>query len=190
MSQEQPLYSDSYKKILDLAARYAAGASDHVIRVKHLLAAFLDTDADTFREILGVERLIRPENLSFEAIDVDSDGVIYHSSQVSRILSLHGGRMGEMMDAFGSARKLGIPQLAAAMLIKPCGPVLDLLQLNAIMSSGTAYSDAVMKRAPTVIDAEFKKFCFADECMGQPCKKIGSCFRGCTKNAGATSIWV
>ena len=66
MSQEQPLYSEAYSQTLALATRYASGADDNVLRLKHLLAAFLDTDGNVFREILGVKHLIRPENLSFE----------------------------------------------------------------------------------------------------------------------------
>ena len=65
MNKDKPLYSSAYAKVLDLATRYASGASDRVIRLKHLLAAFLDTNGDFFRNILGVERLVRPENLSF-----------------------------------------------------------------------------------------------------------------------------
>ena len=58
MSQKQPLYSETYSKVLALATRYASGASDGVLRLKHLLAAFLDTDDKVFREILGVKRLV------------------------------------------------------------------------------------------------------------------------------------
>ncbi|MBQ3288715.1 MAG: AAA family ATPase [Kiritimatiellae bacterium] len=157
MSQEQPLYSAAYAKVIDLATRYATGTSDRVIRLKHLLAAFLDTDADIFREILGVKRLVRPENLSFAPGDQDGD--TYLSSQVNRILSLHGGRMDEVTDSLGPVAELGLPHLAAAMLIKPRGPVLELLQLNAIVPSNAAYVDAVMGRAQEVADEEFQKAC-------------------------------
>ena len=157
MSQNQPLYSDAYKKVIDLAKRYASGTSDRVIRLKHLLAAFLDTDGDIFREILGVKHLVRPANLSFKQKDQDGETVI--SSQVNRILSLHGGRMDVVADDLGPVVELGLPHLAAAMLIKPRGPVLELLQLNAIMPDSAAYIDSVMARAQGVADAEFKKSC-------------------------------
>ena len=142
MSQNQTLYSDAYAKVLDLAMRYAAGAKDRVIRLKHLLAAFLDTDGKVFREILGRGRLARPEYLSFKPSEPAEE--MYVSSQVDRILSLYGGRMDEVVDTLGPVLEIGLPHLAAALLVKPCGPVLDLLQLNAIKPDGSAYVDAVI----------------------------------------------
>ena len=157
MSQEQPLYSEAYSKVINLATCYASGTSDHVVRLKHLLAAFLDKAGNVFREILGVKHLVRPVNLSFKS--KEQDGESYLSSQVNRILSMHGGRMDEVADSLGPVAEIGLPHLAAAMLIKPCGPVLDLLQLNAIVSNNAAFMDAVMARAQKVVDAEFKKSC-------------------------------
>jgi len=157
MSQNQTLHSDAYVKVLDLAMRYAAGAKDHVIRLKHLLAAFLDTDGKVFREILGRGRLARPEYLSFKPSE--PAGEMYVSSQVDRILSLYGGRMDEVVDTLGPVLEIGLPHLAAALLVKPCGPVLDLLQLNAIKPDGSAYVDAVIARAQKMSDKEFKRSC-------------------------------
>ena len=157
MSEEQPLYSESYSKILALAAHYASGTDDKVLRLKHLLAAFLDTDSDILREILGIKCLIRPENLSFESNDQAEEVLL--SSQVNRILSLHGGRMDEVTDSIGPVIELGPPHLAAAMLIKPRGPVLELLQLNAIVPNNAAFVEDVMARAQEVADIDFKNAC-------------------------------
>ena len=157
MSQEQPLYSEAYSKTLALATRYASGTDDNVLRLKHLLAAFLDTDGDLMREILGVKRLIRPENLSFES--KEKTGEVLLSSQVNRILSLHGGRMDEVADIIGPVVELGLPHLAAAMLIKPRGPVLELLQLNAIFPANDAFIEDVIARAQESADIEFRKSC-------------------------------
>ena len=157
MCQDQPLYSEAYSKTIALAARYASGTDDNVLRLKHLLAAVLDTNGNVFREILGVKRLIRPENLSFEARD--QTGEVLLSSQVNRILSLHGGRMDEVADAIGPVVELGLPHLAASMLIKPRGPVLELLQLNAILPDNAAFVEDVMARAQEIADMEFRKSC-------------------------------
>ena len=157
MCEVQPLYSEKYSRTLALATRYAAGTDDNVLRLKHLLAAFLDTDADIFREILGIKRLMRPENLSFEPNEQDSE--IFLSSQVNRILSLHGGRMDDVSDALGPVIELGLPHLAAAMLIKPRGPVLELLQLNAIVPDNASYVDGVLARAQEFADTELQKSC-------------------------------
>ncbi len=157
MNKDKPLYSSAYAKVLDLATRYASGANDHVIRLKHLLAAFLDTNGDFFRNILGVERLVRPENLSFSPSQPAEETFI--SSQVNRILSMHGGRMNEVANALGPVAELGLPHLAAAMLTKPRGPVLELLELNAIVTEDAAFTDAVMARAQEAVDMEFKKTC-------------------------------
>ena len=157
MSQEQPLYSEAYTKVIDLAKRYASGTSDRVIRLKHLLAAFLDTAGDVLREILGVKRLVRPENLLFES--KDQTGEVLLSSQVIHILSLHGGRMDEVTDTIGPVVELGLPHLAAAMLIKPRGPMLELLQLNAIEPNNAAFVEDVMARAQEAADIEFRKSC-------------------------------
>ena len=157
MCEVQPLYSEAYSRILALATRYASGAADNILRLKHLLAAFLDTDSNVLREILGVKRLIRPENLSFES--KDQTGEVLLSSQVNRILSLHGGRMDEVTDALGPVIELGLPHLAAAMLIKPRGPVLELLQLNAIVPDNAAFVEDVMARAQEVADIDFKNAC-------------------------------
>ena len=138
MSQEHTPYSDAYTGVLSLATRYASGTDDNVLRLKHLLAAFLDTDGDLMRDILGVRRLIRPKNLSFES--KDQTGEVLLSSQVNRILSLHGGRMDEVADSIGRVAELGLPHLAAAMLIKPRGPVLELLQLNAIYPDNAEFA--------------------------------------------------
>lgn len=157
MSQEQPLYSKAYLQTLALATRYASGTNDNVLRLKHLLAAFLDTAGDMMREILGVKRLIRPENLSFES--KEKPGEVLLSSQVNRILSLHGGRMDEVADIIGPVVELGLPHLAAAMLIKPRGPVLELLQLNAIFPANDAFIEDVIARAQESADIEFRKSC-------------------------------
>jgi len=157
MSNEHPTYSEAYSQILARATRYASGTDDKVLRLKHLLGAFLDTNGDIMREILGVERLIRPENLSFESND--QTGEVLLSSQVNRILSLHGGRMDEVTDAIGPVIELGLPHLAAAMLSKPRGPVLELLQLNGIDPNNAAFVEDVMARAQEVADIEFRKSC-------------------------------
>ena len=157
MCEVQPLYSEAYSEILALATRYASGTDDKVLRLKHLLAAFLDMDGNVLRDILGVKRLIRPENLSFES--KDRTGEVLLSSQVNRILSLHGGRMEEVTNAIGPVVELGLPHLAAAMLIKPRGPVLELLQLNAIVPDNAAFVEDVMTRAQEVADIEFRKSC-------------------------------
>ena len=157
MNQVQPLYSDAYRKVIALAARYASGTDDNVLRLKHLLAAFLDTNGDVMRDILGVNSLIRPENLSFKSND--QAGEVLLSSQVNRILSLHGGRMDAVADSIGPVVELGLPHLAAAMLVKPRGPVLELLQLNAINPSNAAFVEDVMGRAQEAADIEFRKSC-------------------------------
>lgn len=157
MSQEQPLYSEAYSRTLALATRYASGTDDNVLRLKHLLAAFLDTDGDIMRDILGVKNIIRPENLSFKA--KEQPGEVLLSSQVNRILSLHGGRMDEVADAIGPVVELGLPHLAAAMLIKPRGPVLELLQLNAVYPESEAFIEDVVARAQEATDIEFRKSC-------------------------------
>ena len=157
MCEVQPLYSNAYSQTLALATRYASGTDDNVLRLKHLLAAFLDTGSDVLLDILGVKRFIRPENLSFEA--KDHTGEVLLSSQVNRILSLHGGRMEEVTDTIGPVIELGLPHLAAAMLIKPRGPVLELLQLNAIVPNNAAFVEDVMAHAQEVADIEFRKAC-------------------------------
>lgn len=157
MSQQQPFYSEAYTNVINLATRYAAETGDKTLLLKHLLAAFLDTDEETFRKILGVNHLIRPENLSFQA--GDTTGEVRLSSQVNRILSLHGGRMDEIGDCLGPLIELGLPHLAAAMLINPRGPVLELLQLNAIMPKYSDYDDSVISRAQEIADADFQKAC-------------------------------
>lgn len=157
MSQQQPFYSEAYTNVINLATRYAAETGDKTLLLKHLLAAFLDTDEETFRKILGVNHLIRPENLSFQA--GDKTGEVRLSSQVNRILSLHGGRMDEVGDCLGPLIELGLPHLAAAMLINPRGPVLELLQLNAIMPKYSDYDDSVISRAQEIADADFQKAC-------------------------------
>ena len=157
MCETQPLYSDSYSNTLALATRYASGTDDNVLLLKHLLAAFLDTDGNILREILGIKRLIRPENLSFEPKDQTREVLL--SSQVNRILSLHGGRMDEVTDAIGPVIELGLPHLAAAMLIKPRGPVIELLQLNGIVPNNAAFVEDVMARVQEAADTEFRKSC-------------------------------
>lgn len=157
MCEVQPLYSETYSKILSIATLYASGTDDKVLRLKHLLAAFLDMDGNVLRDILGVKRLIRPENLLFESKDLT--GEVLLSSQVNRILSLHGGRMDEVANAIGPVIELGLPHLAAAMLIKPRGPVLELLQLNGIVPDNAAFVEDVMARAQEVADIEFRKSC-------------------------------
>lgn len=157
MCEVQQLYSEAYSKILSIATLYASGTDDKVLRLKHLLAAFLDMDGNVLRNILGVKRLIRPENLSFESKDLT--GEVLLSSQVNRILSLHGGRMDEVANAIGPVIELGLPHLAAAMLIKPRGPVLELLQLNGIVPDNAAFVEDVMARAQEVADIEFRKSC-------------------------------
>ena len=116
MSQQQPFYSEAYTNVINLATRYAAETGDKTLLLKHLLAAFLDTDEETFRKILGVNHLIRPENLSFQA--GDTTGEVRLSSQVNRILSLHGGRMDEIGDCLGPLIELGLPIHVADGLIQ------------------------------------------------------------------------
>ena len=69
MCEVQPLYSEAYRKVIDLAKRYAAGTSDRVMRLKHLLVVLLDAGGDASREILGVTNLVCPVYFSFKLQD-------------------------------------------------------------------------------------------------------------------------
>ena len=157
MNQDQIQYSDGYAKVINLAKCYAAGTSGRVMRVKHLLAAFLDAGGDVFREILGVTNLVRPAYLSFKP--KDKKGETFLSSQVNRILSLHGGRMDEISSALGIVPEIGLAHLAAAMLTKPCGPVRELIDMNGMSSGDASYTDAIMMRARRIVNEEFHANC-------------------------------
>ena len=137
---------------MEFAKRYASSAEDHVLRLKHLLAALLDVDATILRKLLARDNLVRPENLDFEQVTPPEEIVI--SSQVNRILSLHGGRMENVAKALGAGTEIGLPHLAAAMVVKPRGIVLEMLQLNTFAANDSAYTDAVMARAQNLADEE------------------------------------
>ena len=153
MEDCQPKYALKFKKVLDLAKSYGAGAEDHVVRLKHLLAAFLEIATPVWQELLDVERLLVPEKLRFEPGFTSNDR-IFLSSQMNRILSLHGGRMDEVSRALGRISRVGLTELAAAMIIKPRGPVLDLLQMNGIDVSDAKFMDMFMDRVRKRVLAE------------------------------------
>ena len=154
MKDTKPKYTKGFKKVLDLAKLYADGETDHVLRLKHLLAAFLEIDKSVWLGLLDVERLVVPEKLKFEP-GFNMGEQIFFSSQVNRILSLHGGRMDQVSRALGGGiSRIGLTELAAAMIIKPRGPVLDLLQMNAFDVSDTKFVDAVMGRVRIRVEAE------------------------------------
>lgn len=147
-------YSSDYKAVIELAQRFASATGDHVVRLGHLLAAYLSVDKTTFCNMLGVKKMLRPGYLSFTPAKTSGGTII--SSQVCRILSLYGGRMDSVVKTLQSGFEIGMAHLAAAMLVKPCGPVLDLLQLNAINSHDSAYEDAIMARAQKIADRELR----------------------------------
>ena len=152
MNVTQIKFSDSFQNVINTAKSYALSADDNVVRLKHVLAAFLSLYKQVWSELLDVKTLVLPEKLKFNSEDAVSDTTIYFSSQVNRILSLHGGRLDEVSQALGSDNMIGLTELAVAMIVKPKGPVLELLQLNAIATGDTNFVDAIMKRAQHRID--------------------------------------
>lgn len=156
MNLKQPTFTGGFKKVMDLAKRYADGEDDHVVRLKHLLAAFLKLEMPIWKELLGIDRLVLPEKLKFDPGFVDNSNIFF-SSQVNRILSLHGGRMDEVSRTLGGLSQIGLTELAAAMIIKPRGAVLNLLQMNAIDVSDTSLIDSIMQRVRERVDAERRR---------------------------------
>mgnify|MGYP003290893698 FL=1 len=151
-NNRQLKFSDGFRKVIELAKSYAFSADDNVVRLKHILAAFLSLYKSVWTELLGIGNLVMPEKLRFEPKEPGPEDTIYFSSQVNRILSLHGGRLDEISHALGGGNTIGLTELAAAMIVKPRGPVLELLHLNALSPDDAAFADSVIKRAQHRID--------------------------------------
>lgn len=155
MSPNSIPYSSDYRKVLKLAAAFAANTADRLLRLEHLFAAFLTVDTEPLRRLLNTDNLLVPERLRFEPGDDKAHVTL--SSQVNRVLSLHGGEMDAVLKDLGeNPAEIGLIPLAAALLRTPHGPVLEFLQLNSIDVDTTTYRSELTNRTRTCINEELR----------------------------------
>lgn len=157
MTNAFPKFTDEFKEVTELANRYASAEDNSVVCLRHLLAAFLTLHLSVWLDLLGRERLVLPEGTKLGDISDGHNQTVLLSSQVNRILSLHGGRMDEVAQALGGLKRIGITELAAAMIIEPRGPVLNLLQINNIDVNDSRFIKTVMDRVRARVETESRQ---------------------------------
>lgn len=130
--------SKQYTTLLHKAACLARQSGASLLERKHLFWAMREMSPKIFQRLLGGRKCLYVEGLPVaEGKDIENEGKeIAFSSEAYRVLSLHGGVLGDVMETVGES-SVGIPHVAAALLLDPDpqGPVLDLFRLNGIEPS-------------------------------------------------------
>ncbi len=153
MKRTAAKYSSDYRSVLNLAKSYAALTKDNILRYKHILAALLKLKPEIVTHLLGLDTLIVPNQLAFKS--GKTDNTIAMSSQVSELLSLHGGHIHQVLKSLGeSPFEIGLIHLACAMLLHPHSPMLELLKLNLVDIDSGHYEEEVLKRAADAFAAD------------------------------------
>lgn len=142
-------FSGDYDRTLSLAENFAALTEERILCQDHLLAALLKTNPELMMHILSLSTLAVPARLKLKRCETSStSSCVTLSSQVSRLLSLHGGRMDEVLKALGITKgEIGLVHLTLALLVKPRGPMLEFLELNRIDPTRHGFFDDCLSRA-------------------------------------------
>lgn len=145
-------FSKQYGRLLQKAEKLARQQQSPLIERKHLFGAICKMSPRLFHRLLGANRLYFTDELPFTGgsdTETSETGVTF-SSEAYRLLSLHGGVLGDIMDAMGEST-VDIPHVGAALLLDPDseGPVLELCRVNGIEP---------ISRKPQIFDAA-RKLC-------------------------------
>ena len=136
-----PPYSEEYGKVMENA--FARGAADksNMVRVKHLIAALCELCPNEVKKVLGKDMLAIPKTSAVSAHTQKPPPTF--SSEVNRILSVHGGVMEEVVKPLGKPVTIDALHLAAAVFLHPTGPALEFLNMNALSSSDKNYESRI-----------------------------------------------
>lgn len=144
----QPTFSKRYEALLRKAEERAGRGRPPLLERKHLVSAVRDLDPRMFHRLLGCRHLYFTEELPFPDEEAKPTGDVPFSAGAYRVLSLHGGVLGEVMDAIGAV-PIDIQHVAAALLLDSDeqGPVREWLRMNAIdpVARKAGILDAVRK---------------------------------------------
>lgn len=132
---KKPEMSRRYAALLQKAACLARRQQSPQIERKHLFSAVRELSPRIFHRLLGCKHLYYPDELPLAnepGRDTKAEDPAF-SCDAYRLLSLHGGILGEVMATMGE-NPVDIPHVAAALLLDSDlqGPVLELCRLNAI----------------------------------------------------------
>ena len=126
-------FSKRYEALLRKAVERAGRGRPPLLERKHLVSAVRDLAPRMFHRLLGRRHLYFTEELPFSDEGGKATGEVAFSAGAYRVLSLHGGVLGEVMDAMGAV-PIDIQHVAAALLLDSDeqGPVREWLRMNAI----------------------------------------------------------
>ena len=129
-------YSAEYGKIIDAAGKMARREAFTVTR-RHLFMAIVKCGRNIFARLLGKSRLVMFEQVEQDAgreVGNGNERYPVFSWNLYRVLSLHGGVLGEVVRKVGCEFPIGAMHLGASLLLDPDpdGPVRELLSINGI----------------------------------------------------------
>lgn len=126
-------FSKRYEVLLHKAVERAGRERPPLLERKHLVSAVRDLDPRMFHRLLGRRSLYFTEELPLSGEEGKPTGEVAFSAGAYRVLSLHGGVLGEVMDDMGAV-PVDIQHVAAALLLDSDeqGPVREWLRMNAI----------------------------------------------------------
>ena len=144
-------FAPSYLLVWEKAQAYGAREPDRLVRLRHLLLAFIEVDVHALKTVLARRTLTLS---SFELVpvpqeteeDQPSGTCIRVSNLVNKVLSLNGGNMEKVVRSFRVPTAITSVHLAAALVLEPAGPVGELLTLNGISPTAPTYGKNVLAR--------------------------------------------
>ena len=142
-AQKEHTFSDEYRAVIKTAKQYAASTENKLVTVDMLYHAYLNFARDIkIGDIPVLELAMTDHCEDYKPSDCIVD--IKLSSQVNRILSLYGGDLGRVVDHLGHPTEISLIHLGAAIFLRPRGPLKEMLNMNGINCSTSAYADKIL----------------------------------------------
>ena len=149
-------FAPSYLLVWEKAQAYGAREPDRLIRLRHLLLAFIEVDVHALKTVLARRTFTLS---SFELVpvpqeteeDQPSESCIRVSNLVNKVLSLNGGNMEKVVRSFRVQTAMTSLHLAAALVLDPVGPIQEFLTLNAVSTSAPTYEKGIFARLHAAI---------------------------------------
>jgi cell division protease FtsH len=126
-------FTKHYTALLRTAAAIAKHEGIEVIERRHLFGAIYKMSPKMFNRLLNRKDLIYPQIFPFDDIEDTFSGKLSFSENAYRVLTLHGGYLGEVVESVGIC-PIDIQHIAAALLFDTDeqGPGKELLYANGI----------------------------------------------------------
>lgn len=161
MKKRIPLHSESYRELLDHAARYAVADRSTLLRTGDLFNAATALHPDHMLRLMGTENAIFPNQPPLATSRKTQRRTVWFSDGTDRYLSLYGGVLSEILGPDLDCTSIDAFHVCAALLLHPGNNAAEFLNFNGVDFHSPLWASRIM--------AEVAKF--NDECREKACRQ-------------------